>query len=60
MAVSNFTAAQLDVVIGMGGTKPTVNQLPLSVVNPMPGLLKARTGSSNGCPRAYIHTATEP
>ena len=41
LAVSNFSPAQLDVVLALGGTKPVVNQLPLSVTNQLPGVLEA-------------------
>ena len=41
LAVSNFTPAQLDVILEMGGTAPVVNQLPFSLANQLPGFIDA-------------------
>lgn len=41
LAVSNFSPAQLDVVLATGGSPITCNQLPVSLANPMPGYIEA-------------------
>jgi len=42
LAVSNFSSKQLDVVLAVPDASPiTVNQLPLSLANPLPGYIEA-------------------
>lgn len=41
LAVSNFSTAQLDIVLGTGGSPVAVNQLPFSLANRLTGVVRA-------------------